>query len=142
MMYFSISIVIGFRRGRVSHLPRGALGEDVNHVLPTERAELPLFDIEVAGASPILGGLTAAIDVLVAQGCVEGAERLADGAILLHIDEVAGPLSHLFLCLFDKGRFTNAEEGGALLRRDDGDMAGDEGGIGGGDDSGFHNEGY
>ena len=134
--------MIGFRRGRVSHLPRGALGEDVNNVLPSERAELPLFDIEVAGAPPILRGLTPPVDVLVAQGGVESAERLADGAILLHIDEVAGPRTHLAFCFLNEEGFRRAHQGGALLRRDDGDMAGDEGGIGGGDDSGFHNEGY
>jgi len=139
--------VIGFRRGRVSHLPRGALGEDVNDVLPTERAELPLFDIEVAGASPILGGLTAPVDVLVAQGGVESTICFSNflNALfvgLFEVNKVTYAIPHLAFCLLNEEGFSGAHKGRALFRRDDGDMAGDEGVVGGGDDSGFHNERY
>ena len=118
--------------------PWGLLGEDVNDVLPTERAELPLFDIEVAGAPPSLRGLATPVDVLVAQCGVEGSKRLANGAILLQIEEVASPRTHLAFGLFDEHRLRDAHLGGALLRCDDGDVGGGE--AIGGCDGGFHND--
>ena len=124
---------MSFRRGRVSHLPRGALGEDVNYVLPSERAELPLFDIEIARASPSLGGLTATIDVLVAQGSVESAICFSDFLYalfvgLFEVHKVAYAIPHLAFGFFDKHRLGDADKGRALFRRDGGDMGGGDAG--------------
>ena len=121
------------------HLPRGrALGEDVEDVLPLERAELPFLDIKVAGCTPILGADASAVDVLAAQRRVQRSEGLSDRAILLQIQEMASPCAHLALGFFDEEGFGGAEKGGALNRANGGDMAGDECVVGGGDD-GIHN---
>ena len=135
------SLLCEFRRGEEDPPPRDHLGEDIDNVLPTERAEGPFLDVEVAGASPGLRRLSATIDVLIAQDGVEGPERLADGAVLLDVQEVAGSSPHLTLGFLDEEGFGGAHQGGALLRRNDGDVAGDEGRIGGGGNDGIHGGG-
>lgn len=124
------------KKGEEDPPPWDQLGEDIDNVLPTERAEGPFLDVKVAGATPCLGGLTAPVNVFVAEDGVEGAECLTDGAILLHVDEVASSIAHLTLGFFDEHGLGDAHKRGVLLDADYCDVAGYESVVCG--DNSFH----
>lgn len=71
------------------------LGKYINDVLPAERAERPLLNVEITGTSPILWANAASIDVLVAEGRVEGPKSFTNGSVLLDEKEVASADTHL-----------------------------------------------
>ena len=99
------------------------LGEYVDDVGPAEGAERSPLNVEVAGAAPGFRGLSPSVDVLVAEGGVEGSEGFADGAALFDIEEVAGTLAHLTLGFLDEEGLGNADEGGVLLDGDGRDVS-------------------
>jgi len=102
------------------------LGEYVDDVGPAEGAERSPLNVEVAGAAPGFRGLSPSVDVLAAEGGVEGSEGFPDGAVLLDIEEVAGAGAHLALGFLDEEGLGDADIGGVLLDGDGRDVAGEE----------------
>lgn len=106
---------------------------------PTEAAEAALLHIPVAGAAPGLRAIPTAVDVLAAEGGVESAESLTDGAVSLLVDEVAsGGGAHLAFGLLNEQGLGSAHKGGAGFGRDGGDVASYESVVGSGGNDGSH----
>lgn len=74
--------------------------------------------------------------MLAAEGGIESAEGLADRAVLLDVQEVAGSVPHLPLGLLDEERLGDSDVSGVLLDGYGRDMAGKESIVN--SDDGFH----
>ena len=116
------------------------LGENVDDVGPTEGTERSLLHVEVTGAPPGLRRLPTTVDVLAAEGGIESAEGLTDGAVLLDIQEVAGSVPHLALGLLNEERFGDSDVSGVFLDGYGRDMAGEQGVVGGSRNDSMHNK--